>query len=275
MVSTPSSRPVAYICRTCGVQYAPSLESPASCIICTDPRQYVGWGGQRWTSLEELRREGYTTEVRSLETDLFGIGTEPAMGIGQRGLLVRSAAGNVLWDVPGYVDQDAIDQVHQLGGLGAISASHPHFYGTIVEWAEAFDAPIFLPEADAAWVTRPDPKIRTYQNIVELVPGITLIRCGGHFDGSAVLHWAAGAEGRGALLTGDTITVVQDRDYVSFMWSYPNLVPLDRAGVRQVVERVEPYPFDRIYGGWWDRVVAADARAAVQRSTERYLRFIG
>ncbi len=265
---------VAYICRTCGVQYAPSEAPPARCIICTDPRQYVGWGGQRWTSLEELTSEGYETDLRSLESDLFGIGTKPVIGIGQRGLLVRSPAGNVLWDIPGYVDQDAINQVRQLGGLRAISASHPHFYGAIVEWSQAFDAPIFLPEADAAWVTRPDAKILTYQDQVELVPGITLIRCGGHFEGSAVLHWAAGAEGRGALLTGDTITVVQDRERVSFMWSYPNLVPLNQAAVLQIVERVAACPFDRIYGGWWGRVVATDAKTAVQRSVERYLRSI-
>ncbi len=108
-----------------------------------------------------------------------------------------------------------------------------------------------------------------------MLPGVTLVRCGGHFEGSAVLHWAQGAEGRGVLLTGDTITVVQDREYVSFMWSYPNLVPLDAATVRHIVQRVEGYPFDRIYGGWWGRVVTHDAQAAVRRSAERYLRSIG
>ena len=41
-----------------------------------------------------------------------------------------------------------------------------------------------------------------------------------------MLHWPAGANGKGALLTGDIIQVVQDRRYVSFMRSYPNLIPL-------------------------------------------------
>lgn len=267
--------PTPYICRTCGVQYAPSDRPPASCIICDDPRQYVGWDGQRWTTLDELAREGHETELRSLETDLIGIGVNPAVGIGQRALLVRSPAGNVLWDIPGFVDQAAIAHIRRLGGLRAISASHPHFYGVIVEWAQAFDAPIYLPEADAAWITRPDPRIRTYRDEVEVAPGITLIRCGGHFDGSAVLHWAAGTDGRGALLTGDTITVVKDRSHVSIMWSYPNLVPVGRAALELVAARVEPYPFDRIYGGWWGRIVAHDAKAALQRSIERYLRQIG
>src|SRR3954447_15206974 len=58
------------------------------------------------------------------------------------------------------------------------------------------------------------------------VPGVTVVRMAGHFDGAAELHWPAGSENRGALLTGDTITVVQDRDWVTFMWRYPNLIPL-------------------------------------------------
>ena len=85
------------------------------------------------------------------------------------------------------------------------------------------------------------------------------------------MHWPAGAEGRGALLTGDTITVVQDRDWVSFMWSYPNLIPLDAGTINQIVERIAPFAFDRIYGGWWGRVVVADGAAAVRRSAQRYL----
>src|SRR6266849_11193792 len=51
---------------------------------------------------------------------------------------------------------------------------------------------------------------------------VALVHCGGHFEGGTVLHWPGGANGKGALLTGDLITVVQDRRYVSFMRSYPN-----------------------------------------------------
>ena len=44
-----------------------------------------------------------------------------------------------------------------------------------------------------------------------------------HFDGGQVLHWAGGEDGRGALFSGDIFTVVPDRRWVSFMYSYPNL----------------------------------------------------
>ena len=105
----------------------------------------------------------------------------------------------------------------------------------------------------------------------ELVPGVTLIQCGGHFDGSAVLHWAEGAGGAGALFVGDSITVVPDRRFVSFMTSYPNLIPMSEAKVRAILQAVEPYEFDRIYGGWWGRNVMSGAREAVRRSAERYV----
>jgi hypothetical protein len=100
------------------------------------------------------------------------------------------------------------------------------------------------------------------------------VRCGGHFPGGSVLHWSEGCEGKGVLLSGDILAVVSDRRYVSFMYSYPNLIPLPASTVKRVAASVEPYEFDRIYGAWWDRVVTRDAKQAVRRSAERYIRAI-
>jgi hypothetical protein len=55
------------------------------------------------------------------------------------------------------------------------------------------------------------------------------------------------------------------------MYSFPNLIPLNRKAVESIVKSVRAYPFDRIYAGWWDRVLPADAKSAVQRSAERYI----
>ena len=260
-----------YLCTTCGAQFAPSVEPPAACPICEDARQYVPPTGQRWTTPADLRRT-HRNGYRRLEPELYGIGPEPRFGIGQRALLVRTPAGNVLWDCSPLLDDATVDIVRGLGGVAAIAISHPHFYSAMVEWAHAFDAPILLHADDRAWVMRPDPSIRFWEGETHaLGDGMTLVRCGGHFEGSAVLHWAAGAEGRGALLTGDTIQVVQDRRWVSFMRSYPNVVPLDAARVRRIAAAVEPYAFDRIYGAWWDLHVEMDAKGAVSRSVARYL----
>lgn len=262
-------------CWTCGVQYAAGETPPERCAICEDERQYVGWQGQQWTTLDELRAEGFRSDVRELEPGLLGIGTTPSLAIGQRALLVQSEDGNVLWDCSGYLDQEAIDRVREVGGLAAISASHPHFYGCVVEWSHAFGgAPIYLPRADAQWITRPDPAVRLWEDHVELGGGVTLVQCGGHFEGSAVLHWAAGADGRGALLVGDTVQVVRDRRFVSFMRSYPNLIPLPASTVTRIAATLEPLRFDRIYGGWWDLVVEADGADAVRTSARRYLAWL-
>jgi hypothetical protein len=261
-----------YICRTCGVQHAESESPPERCIICEDERQYVGWGGQQWTTLDEMRAGDYHNDLREHEPGLTGIGTRPHFGIGQRALLVQTPAGNALYDCITYIDDETVDAVRALGGIDAIGVSHPHFYGSLIEWSHAFgSAPVYIPEADIGWVTRPDPAVRPWSGAVEVVPGLTLVQTGGHFEGSAVLHWAAGAEGRGVLLTGDSIAVAQDRRYVTFMWSYPNFLPLGEAAVRGIAEAVRPYEFDRIYGGWWPLVVDRDAKRAVERSAERYI----
>jgi hypothetical protein len=252
------------------VQHAPSAEPPDSCAICSDERQYVGWQGQRWTTMAGLAA-GHATVLRAEEPDLIGIGAEPAIAIGQRALLVRTPHGNVLWDCLPLLDDSAYRQLAELGGIAAICISHPHFYGSYPEFADAFHARVFLPRADRQWIRRPSERVEFFDDQVEPVPGLTLARIGGHFDGAAVLHWPAGSAGRGALLTGDTISVVQDRAWVSFMWSYPNLIPLDPATIRDIADRVSNFSFDRVYGGWWGRVVVADGAAAVRRSAERYL----
>jgi glyoxylase-like metal-dependent hydrolase (beta-lactamase superfamily II) len=144
-----------------------------------------------------------------------------------------------------------------------------------VEWSRAFGAaPIYIPTADREWVMRPDPAVKEWERAIEPLPGLTLIHSGGHFEGSAVLHWAGGAAGLGALLTGDTIAVARDRRFVSFMRSYPNMIPLSAAQVRRLVATVEPYRFERIYGGWWDAVVDRHGKAAIQESADRYIRWI-
>jgi glyoxylase-like metal-dependent hydrolase (beta-lactamase superfamily II) len=142
----------------------------------------------------------------------------------------------------------------------------------MVEWSRAFDAPVYLHAADREWVMRPDPAIIFWEGETQtLVEDLTLVRCGGHFPGGTVLHWPDGAEGRGVLLTGDIINVVQDRRFVSFMYSFPNLIPLSPGAVRRVVAAVEPFAYDRIYSAWWEKVLDRDGKAAVHRSAERYI----
>jgi hypothetical protein len=261
----------AFICVTCGAQYTPSAEPPAECAMCADERQYVGRDGQQWTTLAELRVE-HRADIREEEPGLTGIGSTPGFAIGQRALLVETDEGNVLWDCLAPFDDELIEAVRARGGIAAIAISHPHYYTTMVDWSRAFDAPIRLPAADREWVTRPDDAIEFWDGErLDLPGGLTLLRLGGHFAGGTVLHWPAGAEGRGALLSGDILQVVSDRRWVSFMRSYPNLIPLPAAKVEAMTAALEPWQFDRIYGAWFGRIVDSDAHDAVRRSAERYV----
>lgn len=269
-LSSPVPRPPSLpICTTCGVQYAGPQER---CAVCEDERQYVGWEGQRWTSLEELRA-GHTNRIEEEGPGLLGVGTEPAFAIGQRALHVQAASRCILWDCISLVDGDTVARLRESGGVSAIAVSHPHYYSAVVEWSRAFGGvPIYLHADDRQWVMRSDPAIVFWDGeTLPLADDLTLLRCGGHFAGGTVLHWAGGADGRGMLLSGDIIQVCQDRRWVSFMYSFPNYVPLGASAVRRILSAVEPFAFDDICGAWWRRNVRGGAKAAVRRSADRYL----
>jgi hypothetical protein len=270
-----------FICVQCGTQFAESAQPPPNCPICKDGRQFVRHAGQEWTTLECLAAD-YHNRFEEEAPCLLGIGTEPEFAIGQRALLLQSPHGNLLWDCISLLDDKTVGEVKARGGIRAIAVSHPHFYSSMVEWADQFDAQIFVHAEDRQWVMRPadaGSRIQFWEGTtLQLWDGLTLVNCGGHFDGGTVLHWPAASRGRGskgALLTGDIITVVQDRRYVSFMRSYPNLIPLGTTSIHRILKRIEPFVFDQIYGGWWKANVLADAKAAVTRSAQRYLHAIG
>ena len=264
-----------FICVQCGTQFNKSAHPSTQCPICQDERQFVHHGGQQWTTLQRLKADHHN-HLDEEAAQLLGVGTEPEFAIGQRALLLQSPGGNLLWDCITLLDDKTIAEVNARGGVRAIAISHPHFYSSMVEWGECFGAQIFLHAADRQSVMRESPRIRFWEGTtLRLWDDLTLINCGGHFEGGTILHCPAGANGKGALLTGDIITVVEDRRYVSFMRSYPNLIPLGAAAIRHIATAVEPFAFDQIYGGWWKTNILSDAKAAVARSAERYLRAIG
>jgi hypothetical protein len=260
-----------FICTTCGTQYPESDAPPATCTICQEERQYLNPHGQSWTTLTAMRRTHFNC-FRQHEPGLIGIGSTPAFAIGQRALLLRTAKGNVLWDCISFIDDATVEIVRALGGISAIAISHPHFYASMAAWSHAFGGvPIHLQANDMRWVMRPDPVVRFWEGEArELFPGITLLRCGGHFAGGTVLHWADGAGGKGALLSGDIATVTPDRK-LSFMRSYPNHIPLDASSVQHIDNVLQAWPFEAIYGGWWDRIIDFGGKAALAYSVKRYL----
>ena len=264
----------SWTCEQCGAHFPDTREPPRACPICEDERQYVNWAGQRWLAREELAR----THKLVWRDDLGvpGIGVEPSFAIGQRALLLREDDGCVMWDCVPMVTPEAVDHVRTVGGLKAIAVSHPHYYGAVADWSEAFgNVPVYLHGDDAQWVTRPHSSIVAWRGESRRISDdILLLRAGGHFAGGTVLHWRAGAEGRGALFTGDVVMVAMDRRSVSFMYSFPNYIPLNASAVRHIADVVAPLAFDRICGAWWGRNIESDAKALFGASVERYLRAI-
>ena len=261
-----------YICATCGMQFNATETPYANCPICDDERQYIGPNGQQWTTLDALA-ETHEIHVDPLEDSLWTVETRPSFAIGQRALLVQHPAGNLLWDCLSLVDQPGVDRIAELGGLAGLAISHPHYYGAMVEWSRAFGGvPIYIHDADARWVCRPDPAVTFWAGDTHPVAdGLTLVRCGGHFEGGTVLHWTAGAGGLGAILSGDIVKVSMDRRSVSVMRSYPNLIPVGPSAIRRVEAALAPLAYQRIYGAWTGHQILEGAQDAVARSLARYL----
>jgi hypothetical protein len=259
------------ICATCGVEHA---RAEGTCAICADERQWVPADGQRWTTLEELAAAGHETRVRELEPGLLGITAEPKVGIGQQAHLVRTPAGSVLWDPIGFVDDAAVERIAALGEVIAITSSHPHMMGVQVEWSRRLGgAPILVSAPNMEWVARPDPAIHAWEGRHELAPGLELLQLGGHFPGSAVIHWAGGAGGRGVLLASDTIQANPDRATMTFMRSFPNRLPLSAAVVERIAAALDGVPFHGFYDNFGN-TVDGDAAETVRRSADRYARWV-
>jgi glyoxylase-like metal-dependent hydrolase (beta-lactamase superfamily II) len=258
-----------FLCTACGVQYPESPIPPSRCIICEDPRQFVPKTGQGWTTPEKLSVDHFNA-FRKIAPELFALSTMPRFGIGQRSFLIITHAGNVLWDCISFLDNATIEIIRLLGGLKAIAISHPHFYSAMATWGQTFECPVLVHAADRQWVADPDSRVEFWMGEPkDILTGITIHRLGGHFPGSTVLLWTD----RRALFPGDTILVAPDGKYVSFMWSYPNNVPLPAAEVERIASRLSPLDFDSIYSPFWERgEIDQNAKEAVGRSILRHLK---
>lgn len=128
--------------------------------------------------------------------------------------------------------------------------SHPHYYSTHLEWASAFDCPVYFSSLDAEWLCRHDssfkvllsdeslPQVQFEQEERDIgETGVKALKLGGHFPGSLVCLYG------GRLLVADTLVTTpaglgdwaksggrerpRGMNSFAFMWSIPNVsVPL-------------------------------------------------
>ncbi len=261
----------AAICATCGTSFAPAPRAPICCPVCEDERQYVGWGGQVWTTMPELAAQHQLLFTKEDGVMMFGL--SPGFAINQRAFLIPQHDGNLMWECVSLVTDAAVSEIKARGGVSAIAISHPHFYSAMVEWSEALgNVPIYLHDDDRQWVQHPSTAIRFWHGEeLTLSDDVKLIRLGGHFPGSTALCWRSGPRGGGSLFPGDALQVVMDRRRVTFMYSYPNMIPLAPAAVRHMRDRLLPFAYEDLFGFTWGRQVIGDAKHAVADSFDRYL----
>ncbi|KAK9797021.1 hypothetical protein WJX73_007575 [Symbiochloris irregularis] len=215
--------------------------------------------------------EGYHSTIKEEAPNVWSFGIEPKFGIGQRSWVLQSGKGAVMWDCVPLLDEKAVQKIRELGGLQAITASHPHFFSAMVDWAELFDTKIFLPETARPWADqcRNDARITFWPgNKHELADRVTILRLGGHFRSSSVLHWDNPDLG-GALFTGDTVFATPDPRWVSWMYSFPELLPLPAREVARIRDALKPWKFQRLYAAFTS--IEQDADEVVQRSAGRYI----
>ena len=217
--------------------------------------------GQTWTTLDALRG-GHMNAFQQHEPGVIGIGTTPHFAIGQRAVLVQTPDGNVLWDCIALIDDATVALIKGLGGAAGdrdLASAFLHDHGRVgaapsAARLSARGRPRLGHAAGCRDQAFWDGETQT------LWDGVTLVRCGGHFPGGTVLHWAGGAGGKGIVCSGDILTVATDRKWLTFMRSYPNFIPLSAREVEGIGRAMAPFAFERIYGHYFDRVIATDAQ---------------
>lgn len=262
-----------FTCLTCGIEHQDTFSPPLRCEICTDERQWVPASGQAWTTRDELESQGCKLVITELEPGLHAVSTLPRVGIGQRGLLVCTPAGNLLFEPPGFIDVEGATRIGELGGITAIASSHPHLTGSSIQYSHRFGrVPVYVAAADQQWIRRPDPVIKLWEERVELLPGLTMYQCGGHFAGSSVVHWPAGHHGTGVLITGDTIAVGGDRKSANAMRSYVNNIPLPPSTIERILSTIAPLDFSRMYSAFG--ALESEASSIVEHTLRRYIAWV-
>ncbi|KAL1411864.1 hypothetical protein Q8F55_002839 [Vanrija albida] len=285
------------VCATCATQYpGPRDDCELECWpllnlgpVCEDPRQWVPGTGQAWTSLHQLVKGGRRNHLlRDVEDPRISlIATEPFFAIGQTPIVLETAEGSVIWDCSAVITEPLVAHLVALKRpLKAIAISHPHFFCTSLTWARALGVPLYINELDREWYARAgslrEGEVVFWRGTHALTASITLVECGGHFPGSSVLYWDRGGEpllseadarapDSGLLLVADTIMVQPTQKGFTFMWSYPNAIPLHPTDVLHIQKVLAEYDYDSVTCSWPDRWVRAGAKRQMDESVETYL----
>ncbi|TFK49561.1 hypothetical protein OE88DRAFT_1719572 [Heliocybe sulcata] len=296
------------ICTTCAAQYSASGLRPYrigeeasgdGCPVCLDERQYVLSTGQAWTSWRELDgKHTMSLQLEPKDSRIIRIVTEPKVGqIGQTPFLLRTSEGSLIWDCGPYLSESMVESILSTTSpsepLLGIAISHPHFFNGSVTWARKLRCKVHICAADREWFMRKDEfvnefvefwegDVKKFGNIPHCA-SLTHYSLTGHFPGSCVLHWDRSHDSSeevsrpktGVLFCSDTFKIAIDRRMMTFMWSYPNYIPLPPKDVQKIWQSIRPYDFDDIYSAWPGDIAYGNGKAKVLKSARRFIQMEG
>ena len=250
-----------YCCLNCGF-WQRRFAEPITCPVCEDFRHPLPPRGYRF----ESAFPGHRTTAEEVLPDVWRFATEPAVGIGPCGWLIRSPHGNVHFEGCSWYDAAALDQIASLGGVRFLSASHPHVYGGLWQVVERFAPEVVLHNGDlnfaqAFRVSFP------FDDVWPLTPDVDLHHTGGHTPGHTVLHWKS----RQLLMSGDALKYTFPKpgqtvgvpDTVSCHAAFDSGIPLSHGDVRRYRAVMGPLDFDAVCTPW-EAVTAGGKAAALQ-----------
>ncbi|PWN48353.1 hypothetical protein IE53DRAFT_389448 [Violaceomyces palustris] len=254
-------------------------------------------------------------------------GWRDTVGIGQTPILVTTTKGILIWDCSALFTRNLASRILQLQQSSrlpflGIFVSHPHFYNSSLTWAKALSTKVHISSLDKEWYLRglcqvsdglyslvdtaredfsPEERLDIQAcsehvvawegDVLEVVPGVKVLRCGGHFPGSSILVWdrdltpghdttsqRAGdgnARRGGVALCSDTFMPCPDGKTFSFMWSYPNMIPLKPKDVEKIWQSVRPYPFQDVIGGWPGKAILGSSHEKLRISACNFVEMEG
>ncbi|MDH6229102.1 MBL fold metallo-hydrolase [Streptomyces sp. MJP52] len=232
-----------YACAHCG-HWQRWFTVPPACPVCCDVRNALPEDG--WDIPDE-KTVGALLDARwhRPAPGVTGFRTLPSFGLGPTGWLIEAEGGNVAWEAAPYYPPDALAEIERLGGVTRLGASHVHGYGALWQLQERFDPPVVaVGVQDLTW-TKAFRVTWPVDERLELAPGLTVHRTGGHFPGHCVLH----DERRKILFCGDALKVDLDGTVpraLSCHKAYHARVPLSHDEVRHYRSVIGALDFEAV-----------------------------
>ncbi|RJK96332.1 MBL fold metallo-hydrolase [Vallicoccus soli] len=193
----------AYSCTNCGHWQRWFADAPPpTCPVCADVRNALPDDGFAFLTAEEADA-AVTCSWREVLPGVTEFSCAPDLGLGSKGWVLETAAGLLGFECAPWYSDAAVEELRRRGGLAVLASSHVHGYGALWRLQDELDPPVVSTGvADLVW-TKAFRVTWPADEVLDLAPGVTLHRTGGHFDGHSVLHDAT----RGLLFCGDSLKV--------------------------------------------------------------------